>query len=175
MSVTAPLRPAAQTSSILQMQNWCVPSIIDLSGLQKLNSKWHRIKIVAPTGEELERLRQAVELDRELLSVRKQLFELEKQRNQLSTSGRCVSPYADQSRECFTRHVCDRNDALSEEHVRSYAAFDEAVLTMRRGYSLETAAVMRGTPDDRCDPFCIHSDHAPFPCQPGVRASTPHA
>eukprot|EP00892_Ulva_mutabilis_P010411 jgi/Ulvmu1/7742/UM039_0050.1 len=120
--------------------------------------KWHRIQIVAPTDEELDRLRQAVELDRELLTVRRQLLELEQQRSLLASPGKGFSPQAVLARGGQACHVGDRSAALSEEHIRKYAAFDEAVLTMRRGYSLETSAVIRSMPEDSCDPLCMPSD-----------------
>lgn len=139
--------------------------------MQECEPRWHKIKIVAPTGEELDRLRQAVELDRELLTVRRQLLELEKQRSVLASSSRCFSPDAEQLRDLHARHVANRSAALSEEHVRTYAAFDEAVLTMRRGYSLETAAVIHGLPEDRCDPLDFPNDQLSFHRQTAVRAS----
>lgn len=99
-----------------------------------------------------------MELDRELLEVRKQLLALEKERCLLSASTRGMSPHAERPYDSRNCHVDDRSAALSEEHVRSYTAFDEAVMTMRRGYSLEVGAVMYGLPDDRGEPSCIGND-----------------
>lgn len=125
-------------------------NIIELF-VQKGHPRIQRIQIVAPTGEELDRLRQAVELDRELLAVRKQLLAVEKERCLFSASALGLSPPAEQPYDVHSYHVGDRSAALSEEHVRTCTAFDEAVLTMRRGYSLEAGAVVHSMAEDRCD------------------------
>lgn len=141
--------------------------------MQNGSSRTHRIHIVAPTGEELDRLRQAVELDRELLEVRKQLLALEKERCLFTASTRGMSPRAERPYDRPNCHVDDRSAALSEEHVRSFTAFDEAVLTMRRGYSLEVGAVMYGLPDERCEPSCIGNDGLSLHSHMMVRSGQP--